>query len=406
MPRKATGWWNPVRRLYEARLGPPDENGRKTIVVLRDDEGNPLPYLGDEPAKIPAVREAVERATKECGRSKPVSLTDGLTVASLCRLYLMWHADHKSKPRTIRSHKEQLTIFCKFRHQGISYGDRPASGIKVEDLARFRKAEEKRGMATGTLRLRYESILACWRWAARPVEDRIPVRLLSDNPFLELKRPKRGPVVDKVVESDVARRFVRFAHRLAFRTRWSREADHDHSRLFCLALRLIRMCGVRPQEMLGLEWSEIDWRRGVAELKDHKTAGSTGRSRIYSIPARGMKALAWLKKHERRHRIYVFDHYRTQKTKAPDAHDFARWLRKVRSAAIEAGIPIPNNLTAYWFRHTWQTVGLETESVEGVAAAAGNSPKVLLENYNHPRIQRIKQVADAVDRKLREKPDQ
>jgi len=76
----------------------------------------------------------------------------------------------------------------------------------------------------------------------------------------------------------------------------------------------------------------------------------------------------------------------------------SRHPANVLRVARAAGIPIPPKMTLYWLRHDWQTAGLEVESAEGVADAAGNSPKVLLSTYAHKKNRRIKDVA----RKVRE----
>jgi hypothetical protein len=92
----------------------------------------------------------------------------------------------------------------------------------------------------------------------------------------------------------------------------------------------------------------------------------------------------------------VFVPAATRVTQRPSSKDLGRWFYDLREAAIKAGIPVPPNLTLYFFRHAYFNTGLEVESVEGISAAGGNSPQVLLSRYEATRRKRIREVADAV----------
>lgn len=59
----------------------------------------------------------------------------------------------------------------------------------------------------------------------------------------------------------------------------------------------LRFTGARPGELAALEWSHIDWQRGVAILKKHKTGRKTGKPRCIQFARPAMKLLAWIRRH-------------------------------------------------------------------------------------------------------------
>src|SRR5262245_60657652 len=243
MGRPARGWWDQRRECWVARLGPVSEvTGRPKVVPLTHPDGRPIDR-DDRDGAGKAARRLVERRSG-------VGLVDSPSrVVDVSQGFLEWHAANGSAVRTVKDHYYHLGRFCRFTHGGVAYGDRPAASIGPEDLWRLKSA------GLGSLRLLYASVLACWRWAARPVEGREPVRLLKENPLAGLRKPKRGPKVEKLVEWSTTRKLLRFARSWARQDGGTRrERTWAQRRLKVLCLDLVATTGCRPFEAAGLRW--------------------------------------------------------------------------------------------------------------------------------------------------------
>lgn len=62
-------------------------------------------------------------------------------------------------------------------------------------------------------------------------------------------------------------------------------------------LLFLRRTGCRPCEAQALRWTDLDLDRGVAVLKEHKTAKKTGKPRIIPLPKMIVKLLRWMQAH-------------------------------------------------------------------------------------------------------------
>jgi integrase len=173
-------------------------------------------------------------------------------------------------------------------------------------------------------------------------------------------------------------------------------------RLRVLCLTLIAHSGCRPFEAVQLEWAEVRWEErilavGAGRDKGRRKGRAPRKPRRIALPPRLMQALASLRGWDQSHPVYAFLPSWSRSAGAPSVKEMIRWFREeLKPAARAAGIAVPEEATMYWLRHDWQTTGLEVDSAEGVAAAAGNSPQVLLSTYDHTRNRRIRDVADKV----------
>src|SRR5690348_5442887 len=160
-------------RVWLAALGEYDERRqRRRDLPLEDEHGNRL----TEPEHRDAAEATVERLwTAQEARRKTLL---GPSVTDLVDAFLASQAAAGRKPLTLRDQTHCLERFCLFEHGGTLYGSRAAASIELVDLTRIRKAWEARGCKSGYLRHLYGAVLACWRWGARPVEDRVPERLI------------------------------------------------------------------------------------------------------------------------------------------------------------------------------------------------------------------------------------
>jgi integrase len=412
MGRAAKGFWDYKSQRWYARLGEINpKTGKRRTVMLTHEDGSPIAGgTQSERAVAAAISRRLADMEREA-RRQPA----GPTVLGLVTAYLEWHRAGGSAEATTRGHRDQLSLFCRFEAEGRAYGDRPASSIGVRDLARMRQAMEAAGAATGYIRNRYASVLACWRWASRPVEGREPERMIAANPLDGLIRPRRGDSEEKVIPWPLARALLRFMRgicrpRSGLRDRgwprlWSPGRDRRRWRLNILAVHLAALTGCRPDEAARITWEEVDWKAGAAILRRHKTYGRTGRKRVIAIPGRFLRALEILRDSPGRHPTYVFVPGDSRKVKPPSSHELGRWFRDVRGKAIAAGVSaecdgvrasLPPDLTMYWLRHSFQTEGVQVASVERVAGAVGNSPDVVISTYVHVQARDAHAVAEAV----------
>ena len=396
MGKSAKGWWDGRVNRYYARLGKISEKtGKPTPVMLCDVAGNPLAY-GDQAGVAAAITRLL--AARDAEQAKQA----GPTVRELCAAFVRWHSDNGSAERTVDGHHYQLNRFCKFSAKGVKYGDRSASTIKPRDLWRIKKRNEalkaKGKQGWGALRNLYSSVLACWRWASRPIEGRKPTRMLRRNRLRGIMRPKpRGRVIEKLVDWRVARQVVRHAHAMSRqRPKFAPKRTIVQRRLKALCFALIVETGCRPFEAFGLRRDEIRWDDGILRIDPERTK-PRGRDRRIAVSRRMLQALRVILQWESSHLIYVFVPRWAKFEGEPQTKEMDVWFREyVKPYVVDKGVPIPEEVTMYWFRHDWQTAGLEVETVEGVADAAGNSPQVLLSTYAHKKNKRVKEVAEKV----------
>jgi integrase len=389
MGRQAKGYWDDQKRRYYVRLVDP-ETGKKRAHLLTHPDGRHIAE-GD----VGAVAAAVRRSLGE--REEASYRPEGPTVAEVCKAFVAWHAENGSAQRTVDDHHYHLTRLSRFEHGGVQYANRPASSIGPEDVWRLKQA------GLGSLRLLYASILACWRWAARPVEGRTPPRMLASNPLAGLAKPPAGAPVEKGIPWKDARKLVRFAWAWASREpKTRRSRTRAARRLQALCLCLIADTGCRPHEAWGLEWDEILWGEGFLRIVERSKTRRTRKARNVPVGKRVMQLLAKVREWEGAHPRYVFLPAWTRSEGPPRTKRLIDWFaEELRPAALAAGVPIPPEMTLYYLRHEWQTTGLEVESIEGVSAAAGNSPKVLLDRYEHTKRRRIREVAEKIAQRRR-----
>ena len=391
MPRAPKGWWDARRGRYLARLGPESERtGKPTPVVLEHPDGRPI-AKGDAAAVAAAIlRLQAERDARERRFAGP-------SVIELAREFVRWHEDNGSAPKTCDGHQYYLTRFARFvGPDGLPYGVRAAASIGPEDLWRIKASGQ------GSLRLWFASVLACWRWASRPVEGRTPARLLASNPLEGVAKPPRGRTTPKLVDWPTTRRLLRIARAWANEPIPKRQARiRAERRLRVLCLTLIAWTGCRPFEAGGLRWDEIDWREGVIVVDPARTK-RRGKDRRIALPRQLGRALQLARWSTSAHPVFAFLPAWSRGTRGLGVHGLDEWFREtLKPLATAAGVPLPEGLTLYWFRHDWQTAGLDVASVEQVSAAAGNSPGVLVSTYAHLRNEGIRKTAEAVQRRRR-----
>jgi integrase/recombinase XerD len=142
---------------------------------------------------------------------------------------------------------------------------------------------------------------------------------------------------------------------------------------FKAVLLVLRDTGCRPSEAAGLTAEGVDWARGLARLRDHKTAGK-GKARVLYFPEGTVAVLV------RQRELHREGHLFRQDDGGP--FTAGSLTRRMILCRERAGVSRP--VTLYGLRHGFICRALEGgASSEQVAALVGNSPAVITSNYNH-----------------------
>lgn len=369
MPRQIKPHWCARDKAWLVPLGEISEvTGRRRYVVLRDTEGQKIGYR-DINGKIKALRRLEERASS------------GLTVRELIIDYLNWHKDRGSRAATVADYEFHLSKFGLFEYQGVRYCDRPASSITLRDLARVRESMEERGCQSGYIRHLYSAVLACWRWASRPIEGRVPERLLTSNPLEGAERPRKGQARKLVIPWPTIIKLRQFA--------WSRAEKVKQPNIAKVwrkvwMLDLIAETGCRPGEACALEWSWVHEKERyiLIPATAHKSGWRHGDDRIIGLTSKMSSILSAMRPdHPEAWPTWVFALPGQQK---PSRGRLDHWFADLREAAIESGIPIPPTMTLYSLRHSLVTQARQGGiSYQDLAAHMGHSEQVAEQIYSH-----------------------
>ena len=391
MPRPAKATWIPPRagrgggHWITRAFGPISGTTGRRVGIRNSEIGPPSGREG------PANRAEAQRwvdSLAEAERSAERRAGDPL-VEDLIVLYLDW-AERNVAPRTLHAYQERLRKFAAFRRGEVFYGELVASRLRPADLSRFLESMKRGGFAPGYINSIVLSVQAMLNWAADPIEDRVPERILASNPFRGVRRPK-NPRPPKRYSGPAARRaFLEFAFVRACRND-PRSLAWRFDRLFIALVRLAEGTGCRPSEACRLEWGHVQWDDGLAILKG-KSTEKTGRKRVLPLTPELLRMLRAIERLPGRHPRFVFTHMARDGSSAglagvpwagnALAHRFRTW----RDEAIAAGLPIAavgdSALTMYALRRDMgadvlRMTGSHAESAE----VLGHSPEINARHY-------------------------
>jgi integrase len=367
------------------RLGPKSgRTGKPKPVPLLDELGRPI-AREDIAGKDAAIARLEDR---------PTAADQGPTVRQVCNAYLAWHEAQGSKPATIRTHWYHLGRFADFVAAGVRYADRPAASIVPRDLGAIKHSGQ------GAIRHLYMSVMACWRWAARAIEDREPERLIPENPLRDLIRPRGGQRPSEATPWPVARRVLRMARGWARQRAKARiKATRAMRWVKVQALVGIAYSGARTAEMVTLEWDDIRWDEGVAAIPvdRHKTGSRVGKMRYVPLLPRLIRVLRVIERWPHRHDRYVFA-TRWHKGR-PKLHTWWSSIREdIKPYVAGRGVELPEGWRPYFLRHSFATAAARAVGKEKASKALGHSPQALDAHYDHVEADRVREVGEAVER--------
>ena len=371
------------------------------------------PLVGSGPSAIP--RAAWDWLHEIEAAARRVPIASAPSCYWLCNWYLKWADGEVEAGRLSREHwqgqRSRLDLLLGW--PGVK--DAQADQLAVETVADFLtdvRARYSASYLAGVGR----TIRTVWRWAARPVPGRSPVRLIGSNPLDGYTFPREPKGCKEYVSGDIVRGFYRWAWA---RARNQAPTGRRFGRLFVLALWFQRLTGARPGEAYRLRWDSWDRETGKITLAEHKTA-HLGKSRVIWVTPPVARLLSVIERLPGRHDEYVFTHARGRGAIArghlskmagepwPSGSAASARLRVMREDALprrceacggegcgkcrgtgRLGVPGlqsagPARLVAYAHRHGYASEAISSGlSVEHTAELLGNTPAVTASTYAH-----------------------
>ncbi|WP_425990591.1 tyrosine-type recombinase/integrase [Brevundimonas sp. TWP2-3-2] len=224
------------------------------------DQRERRPKLGDFPALKPEVARTLAYKMKSeilHGRdpsgNRKAERADAATVATLLARYLSDHAEpHKKASST----KEDRRLINKMINPAI--GSVRLKAVAGADIAALINAlRETPVLANRVLALLSKAFSLAESWGLRPQ---------SSNPAKGIQRYREKPRGYFLDDAETARL-------------WNVLDDEDQAgttgRSITAAIRLLLLTGRRKEEVLSLEWSFVDFDRGILNLPDTKTGRIT-----------------------------------------------------------------------------------------------------------------------------------
>lgn len=273
-------------------------------------------------------RDAARLKNDWSGVDKFVTKPSQLTFAEAAADYLAERAS--CKPSTRATYNEVLNgyLLPEFGHIRLRE-------ISEEHIAKF----QSRIKAAGLSEARVNSILGPLRYVLKIAHRR---KQISENPATSVDRLKETPPeIDPLSREELS---IVLGH-----------VDQHYKPLFtCLA-----WTGARPNEMLALRWTDVDFRRNELRVNKGRVKGLEGRpkttsaQRVIPLLPPVQQALEALKQREKAKGLTSIDgHIFTDKRGLPiDKHLDRIWARALKKAGMR-------HRPSYQLRHTFASICL------------------------------------------------
>lgn len=398
MAKRASVRWHEKAGCYCSDAGEPviDKSGRlrRQTVYFRG-------IAKSDRRKAQDALDALVQAREE------QIVTEGdLRLGQLVQLYLAWSEAH-ARPLTFKGHRKILSKFLRSTHGAKSYRDKLAKDFSATDLTRVITTWLKAGHGPNYIGRMVASVQAMLNWAAAPIADREPERLIAVNPIKgfthEATRAPRSP--DRFAPDEEIAAFLAF-----LRKRIESLGGENVRRFEGMTADLIEVAaltGARPGELRVAEWTDYDptavelgaetWGKIRLDTKRWKAGEKTGEFREVFLPPEAIVIIERIKTHPNHHPRFIWTHKRGARSAARGADvrvhgepwsesSLPTKILKLRRLAIGAGVALEdtgdNRFVLYRLRHTAAArLLMAGVPVALVAKILGTSPEMITRVY-------------------------
>lgn len=359
-----------LQQIKDARFA--EKAGKAYILV--DDKMPRLKCRITKGKKTFAVRHGQKWVM--LGNFPEMSVTDA-RAAAIKKLEQFQFGEYHETQRSSKSRKPLLT-FCELAEEITKHYT--AETLKVrfkysrKALERFwfmpigqitpdvvKRWMREYGKATkpATVCLHFDYLNGCMNKA-------VEMGLLNDNPIKGVKKPKVDNARTRHLGEFGDDEFARFIQALEKRDKT------DPLRLFCV---VALYSGMRKGEILGLEWSEINFHRQEITLKPtrHKAVHQTGKSKTVVLHPKALRVLEDAFKSRESDQFVFYN-----KSTGTHQKDIKR---SFNSLCVEAGII---EFTPHCLRHTFASqMIMAGGTLEEIAAIVGHKDLRMTQRYAH-----------------------
>jgi integrase len=401
MGRPAKVRWCQVRRAWISSVGDISTlNGRRKPVPFREDRsGRPIGPKDKARAQQALNDYLAERETQVIVRGE-------FTFGQLVTVYLA-HSKEHAAPLTYKGHRKVLRLVCRFEIGGRTFGDKLSRDFTVTDLDYIVRAWANEDKKPSYIARMVSSIQAVFNWAADPLANREPTRLIPLNPVrgFHSEHCKIPEAEDRYATDEEVEAFIKWGRK---RARSIGGLTGRFERMTIELIRAIALTGARPSELCKALWNDFEPRKVKAKTGDwwgqimlppkrHKTGGKTGKPREIFCPpelVRTIEAIGRLKDH---HPDCIWTHRRGARSATRGANvaqhgepwnsnALSRRINELRKMAIEDGVPVSDvgvdRFVAYRLRHTAAAKLLMSgEDIYTVAKLLGTSAVMIQRRY-------------------------
>jgi integrase len=198
------------------------------------------------------------------------------------------------------------------------------------------------------------SIKRAFNWA-------LEMELIQRNPFAKMRsrgRPqRRRPMTDDEFQTLL------------------RGSDPTFRRL----LIFLKFTGCRPGEAASMRWPDVHCEEGAVVLKEHKTAGKTGRPRVIPLVRTVTKLLHWMYSQRQassrcRDQEHVFTNGR--------GNSFSRGWLSLKVQRLRARLGLSKGVTLYGLRHRYGLMGIKNGvNLKLLSLCMGHARTHMTEHY-------------------------
>ncbi len=301
------------------------------------------------------------------------------TVEAFLEKWLETAARPRVRERTLSDYKEKIE-----RHLKPAFGKRKLSDLRALDIQKLYSDMQAAGLSARTVRYVHAILSSAFKQALR-------WHMLSRNPCDSVELPRIVRSEMQALSPEQANRFLTFA------------SATEHGIVFAFALAT----GMRPEEYLGLRWSDIDLENGTAMVRRtlvwRKGGGwyfgepkTTRSRRMIPLPSSLLRALMAHRRSQAERRLKLGPAYQSNDlvfaTRDGTPHNSRNLTQRYfRSILAKAGMAKDGeeqseiselwpeslkSLRLYDLRHSCATLLL----------SAGENPKVISERLGHASI--------------------